>query len=317
MRLQTKQKEIILTNKKSFWRRCLDQKALIFMSVPLVLIKILFAYVPLVGWSMAFQNYKPAKGLFDQQWVGLDKFKFLFSDSVFLHDIRNTLVMSVINLALGFITAILLAILINEIKNVFFKRSIQTISYMPHFLSWIIVVGIVQTALSTDNGIINDLLMRIGVINAPINFLGNPKYFWGIVGFTNVWKEVGWNTIIYLAAISAIDPALYEAAAVDGAGRFNKILHVTLPALKSTFVILLIMNIGHILDAGFEVQYLLGSGPVQDVSETIDIFVLKYGLQMNDYSLGTAAGIFKSIISIILVFSANWISGKLGEEKLI
>ena len=287
------------------------------MSVPLVLLKILFAYVPLVGWSMAFQNYKPAKGLFDQQWVGLDKFKFLFSDSVFLHDIRNTLVMSVINLALGFITAILLAILINEIKNVFFKRSIQTISYMPHFLSWIIVVGIVQTALSTDNGIINDLLMRIGVIKSPINFLGNPKYFWGIVGLTNVWKEVGWNTIIYLAAISAIDPALYEAASVDGAGRFNKILHVTLPALKSTFVILLIMNIGHILDAGFEVQYLLGSGPVQDVSETIDIFVLKYGLQMNDYSLGTAAGIFKSIISIILVFSANWISGKLGEEKLI
>ena len=159
--------------------------------------------------------------------------------------------------------------------------------------------------------------MRIGVIKSPINFLGNPKYFWGIVGLTNVWKEVGWNTIIYLAAISAIDPALYEAASVDGAGRFNKILHVTLPALKSTFVILLIMNIGHILDAGFEVQYLLGSGPVQDVSETIDIFVLKYGLQMNDYSLGTAAGIFKSIISIILVFSANWISGKLGEEKII
>lgn len=317
MRLQVKQKQSVLTKKKSFWRRCLDQKALIFMSVPLVLLKILFAYVPLVGWSMAFQNYKPAKGLFDQQWVGLDKFKFLFSDSVFLHDIRNTLVMSVINLALGFITAILLAILINEIKNVFFKRSIQTISYMPHFLSWIIVVGIVQTALSTDNGIINDLLMRIGVIKSPINFLGNPKYFWGIVGLTNVWKEVGWNTIIYLAAISAIDPALYEAASVDGAGRFNKILHVTLPALKSTFVILLIMNIGHILDAGFEVQYLLGSGPVQDVSETIDIFVLKYGLQMNDYSLGTAAGIFKSIISIILVFSANWISGKLGEEKLI
>lgn len=317
MRLKAKEKAPVSLNKKTFWQRCVEQKALIFMSVPLVLLKILFAYVPLAGWTMAFQNYKPAKGFFNQEWVGLDKFKFLFSDSVFLHDIRNTLAMSVINLALGFITAIVLAVLLNEIKNVFFKRSIQTISYMPHFLSWIIVVGIVQTALSTDNGIVNDILMRLRVIDSPINFLGEPKYFWGIVGAANVWKEVGWNTIIYLAAMSAIDPSLYEAASVDGAGRFSKIIHVTLPAIKSTFVILLIMNIGHILEAGFEVQYLLGSGPVQDVSETIDIFVLKYGMQMNDYSLGTAAGIFKSIISIILVFSANWISGKLGEEKLI
>ncbi len=317
MQLKTKKKAAVSLNKKTFWQRCCEQKVLILMSVPLVLLKILFAYVPLVGWSMAFQNYKPAKGLFDQQWVGLDKFKFLFSDNVFLHDIRNTLAMSVINLVLGFVTAIILAILLNELKNMFFKRSIQTISYMPHFLSWIIVVGIVQNVLSTDSGIVNDLLLRFGIINSPVNFLGEPKYFWGIVGAANVWKEVGWNTIIYLASMSSIDPSLYEAAAVDGAGRFSKMIHVTLPAIKGTIVILLIMNIGHILDAGFEVQYLLGSGPVQDVSETIDIFVLKYGMQMNDYSLGTAAGIFKSVISIILVFSANWLSGKLGEERLI
>jgi putative aldouronate transport system permease protein len=155
------------------------------------------------------------------------------------------------------------------------------------------------------------------LISNKVNFLGEPKYFWAIVGASNVWKEVGWNTIIYLAAMSAIDTSLYEAAAIDGAGRYNKMLHVTLPAIKSTFVILLIMNIGHILEAGFEVQYLLGTGPVQEVSETIDIFVLKYGLQKGDYGLATAAGIFKSAISIILVFCANWISGKLGEEKLV
>lgn len=287
------------------------------MSMPMVLLKILFAYVPLVGWVMAFQNYKPAKSFFDQEWVGLDKFKFLFSDAVFLHDIRNTLAMSLINLVLGFVTSILLALLLNEIKNMVFKRTIQTISYMPHFLSWVIVAGIVQNVLSTDSGIINDLMLRIGVIGSPVNFLGEPKYFWGIVGASNVWKEVGWNTIIYLAAMSSIDPALYEAASIDGAGRFNKIIHVTVPAIKSTFVMLLIMNIGNVLNAGFEVQYLLGNGPVQEVSETIDIFVLKYGMQKNDYALGTAAGIFKSVISVVLVFGANWISGKLGEDRLV
>lgn len=287
------------------------------MSLPLVLLKILFAYVPLLGWVMAFQNYKPAKSFFDQDWAGLAKFEFLFKDAVFLRDIRNTLAMSLINLVLGFVTAILLALLLNEIKNVVFKRTIQTISYMPHFLSWVIVAGIVQNVLSTDSGIVNDILIRIGAIDSSINFLGEPKYFWGIVGASNVWKEVGWNTIIYLASMSAIDPSLYEAAEMDGAGRFNKILHVTLPAIKSTFIILLIMNIGNILNAGFEVQYLLGNGPIQDVSETIDIFVLKYGMQKNDYALGTAAGIFKSVISVILVFGANWISGKLGEDKLV
>ena len=287
------------------------------MSLPLVLLKILFAYVPLVGWVMAFQNYKPARGLFGQEWVGFDKFKFLFSDAVFLRDIRNTLGMSLINLVLGFATAILLALLLNEIKNMAFKRTIQTISYMPHFLSWVIVAGIVQNVLSTDSGIVNDLLLKTGIIDSPVNFLGEPSYFWGIVGASNVWKEVGWNTIIYLASMSAIDPALYEAAEMDGAGRFNKILHVTLPAIKSTFIILLIMNIGNILNAGFEVQYLLGNGPIQDVSETIDIFVLKYGMQKNDYALGTAAGIFKSVISVVLVFGANWLSGKLGEDKLV
>ena len=287
------------------------------MSLPLVFLKILFAYVPLVGWVMAFQNYKPARGLFGQEWVGFDKFKFLFSDAVFLRDIRNTLGMSLINLVLGFATAILLALLLNEIKNMAFKRTIQTISYMPHFLSWVIVAGIVQNVLSTDSGIVNDLLLKMGIIDSPVNFLGEPSYFWGIVGASNVWKEVGWNTIIYLASMSAIDPALYEAAEMDGAGRFNKILHVTLPAIKSTFIILLIMNIGNILNAGFEVQYLLGNGPIQDVSETIDIFVLKYGMQKNDYALGTAAGIFKSVISVVLVFGANWLSGKLGEDKLV
>ena len=265
---------------------------------------------------MAFQKYKPAKGLFDQTWCGLDQFKFLFSDPTFLKVVRNTLCMSLINLTLGFICSIGFALLLNELRNILSKKFIQTVSYLPHFLSWIIVTGIVADVLSSDGGIINQLLLATNIINQPINFFADTKYFWGIVGITNVWKEVGWGSIIYLSAITAISPDLYEAAEIDGAGRFQKMLHVTLPGIKSTIFILLIMNIGNILNAGFEVQYLLGNGLVQEVSQTIDIFVLKYGISLNNYSLATAAGIFKSVISVTLIFIANRLAKSAGEERL-
>jgi len=306
-----------VSRKKPWYKRLSAQKQLLWMSIPILIYKIIFSYVPLTGWLMAFQNYKPNKGILGSEWVGFDQFIFLFKDANFIRDIRNTLGMSVINLVLGFVTAIFFAILLNEIKNLPCKKIIQNISYLPHFLSWVIVASMVSSVLSTENGIVNEILMFIGIIDKPIAFLSVPKYFWGIVGAANVWKEMGWNTIIYLAAMSAIDPALYEAASVDGAGRFRKILHITLPSIKSTFIILLIMNLGHILEAGFEIQYLLGNGLVVDYSETIDIFTLKYGIQMNNYSLGTAAGIFKSLVSVILVFSANKIAAKMGEEQLM
>lgn len=212
--------------------------------------------------------------------------------------------MSIINLVLGFVTAIILALLLNEIKKVFWKRTVQTISYLPHFLSWIIVTGIVATSLASD-GIVNDLLIKLHLIDEPILWLSEGKYFWGVVGASHVWKEVGWNTIIYLAAMASIDPALYEAADMDGASRYRKMLHVTLPGIKPTIVILLIMSIGHILEAGFEVQYLLGNGLVVDWAETIDIFVLKYGIAQGNYSLATAGGIFKTVVSVIMLLIAN------------
>lgn len=299
------------------WKTIKSQKQLIFMSVPLVLYVVLFNYAPIWGWSMAFQHYRPALPFKDQKWVGFDQFKFLFQDDAFLGVLRNTLAMSFINLVLGFVTAILLALLLNEIKVRFFKRAVQTISYLPHFLSWIIAAGIVSTSLSINDGIVNVVLMKLHLINDPIMWLSEGKYFWGIVGASNVWKEVGWNTIIYLAAITSIDPSLYEAADIDGASRYQKMRFVTLPGIKATFVILLIMNIGHILDAGFELQYLLGNGLIIDWSQTIDIFVLKYGISMGNYSLATAAGIFKTIVSIVLILIANSIAKRLGEERLI
>lgn len=309
--------QIQLSLKTSKWKQIKNQKQLFFMSVPLLIYILIFSYAPIWGWLMAFQNYKPAKSFFDQKWVGLQNFEYLLKDEAFIRDFRNTLCMSLINLILSFVTAIMLALLLNELKNIFFKRVIQTISYLPHFLSWVIVCGIVSTCLSTEGGIVNEVLMAIGVIDSPVLWLNEGKYFWGIVGAANVWKELGWNTIIYIAAIASIDPALYEAAEIDGAGRFRKMWNVTLPGIKPTIVILLIMNIGRVMDAGFEIQYILGNGMISDWSETIDIYVLKYGIKQFNYSLATAAGIIRSVISIILLFLANFISKKLGEERLI
>lgn len=303
------------TRVKITWKEIKRQKFLLICSALFVIYGIMFYYLPLGGWLMAFQNYKPKDGLLHSTFVGLDKFKFLFTDATFLRVIRNTLAMGVLNLVTSFIMAILFAILLNEITSKIWKKSVQTISYLPHFLSWIIVTGIMHDALSTS-GIINELLMKLHLINTEINFFAHQKYFWPIVAFANLWKETGWNAIIYLAAITAIDPCLYEAASIDGAGRWAKIRYITLPGIKSTIMILLLMNVGNVLNAGFEVQYLLGNGLVQNVSQTIDIYVLKWGISQNDYSLGTAAGIFKSVVSIILIVIANQLAKGAGEERL-
>ena len=308
---------LVISKKYPFFYKLSRQQQLLFMSLPIILYVILFVYVPLWGWTMAFQNYKPARKFFNQEWVGLYWFRFLFEDKVFLNTIRNTIAMSVINTSLGFITAIGFALLLNEVKKIFFKRSIQTISYLPHFLSWVIVTGLVSQMLTTDSGAVNNVFVALGFIKEPILWLGNPKYFWGIIGVTYVWKEVGWNTIIYLAAIAGIDPNLYEAADIDGCNRYQKMWRITLPSIKPTIIILLIMSIGHILDAGFELQYLLRNGLVMDVSDTIDVYVLVFGLRYSNYSLATAAGMFKNFVNISLIFIANEIAKRSGEERLI
>lgn len=304
------------TKKKTLATRMWQQKELILIALPFVIYIIVFNYAPLVGWLMAFQRYRPALGLFEQEWVGLENFKMLFSDSAFIRVIRNTVSMSIINLSLSFFFSITFAVMLNELKNKSIKKLIQTVSYLPHFLSWIIVTGLVLDVLSTETGIINQLLMALNFIEQPINFLADPKYFWWIVGFSNVWKSTGWGSIIYLSAMASINEELYEAAEMDGANRLRKIWHITLPGIKPTIFILLLINIGNIMNAGFEVQYLLGNGLVQDVSQTIDIYVLRYGISLGNYSLATAAGIFNSLISVILITLANKLSKAAGEESL-
>ncbi|SET34828.1 putative aldouronate transport system permease protein [Pseudobutyrivibrio sp. C4] len=303
-------------NKKSISLTQLKhQKVLLIWAAVIVVYGVVFYYLPLAGWVMAFQDYKPVTGLLHSKFIGFDKFIRLFSDVTFLRVIRNTLAMGVINLAVTFFMAILFAILLNEIACQGGKKVVQTISYLPHFLSWIIVTGILHDALS-GTGIINQLLLSFNLVEQPINFFAHEKYFWPIVAFANVWKETGWNAIIYLAAITAIDPSLYEAASIDGAGRWAKIKHVTLPGIKPTIMILLLMNIGNVLNAGFEIQYLLGNGLVVNVSQTIDIYVLKWGISQGDYAIGTAAGIFKSVVSIVLIVICNRIAKRHGEERL-
>ena len=305
----------IKKDKRITWKEVKRQKFLLVVSFFVVVYGIIFYYWPLTGWIMAFQQYKPKDGLLHSKIVGLAKFKFLFEDAVFLRVIRNTFAMGVINLVTTTFTAILFAILLNEMRSAIAKKTVQTISYLPHFLSWIIVTGILHDALS-PTGIINDLLMRSGAIDQAINFFAHPKYFWWIVAFANNWKETGWNAIIYLSAITAIDPTLYEAASIDGAGRWAKIKHITLPGIRPTIMILLLMNVGNVLNAGFEVQYLLGNGLIKSVSETIDIYVLTWGISQNDFSLGTAAGMFKSAVSIALIVLANWAAKKTGDDSL-
>jgi len=291
------------------------QAVLLVLSGIFLLYGIVFYYLPLAGWIMAFQNYKIKTGLLGSEFVGLKKFIFLFEDDTFIRVIRNTLAMGVLNLVTSFVMAIVFAILLNEVRNKTGKKLVQTISYLPHFLSWIIVTGIIHDSLS-NTGIINEILVNLNIIDSPINFFAHEGYFWPIVAFANVWKETGWNAIIYLAAITSIDPSLYEAAEMDGAGRWNKIKHITLPGIRPTIMILLVMNIGNVLNAGFEVQYLLGNGLIQKVSKTIDIYVLDWGVSQSDYSLGTAAGIFKSVVAIILILIANGVAKKSGEESL-
>ncbi len=300
---------------KITWKEIKKQSFLMIVTVFMVIYGIIFYYWPLTGWLMAFQNFKPKKGILGSKFVGLAKFKFLFEDAVFIKVIRNTFAMGVINLVSTTIMAVLFAIILNEVRKVWLKKPIQTISYLPHFLSWIVVTGILHDSLSAT-GIVNDLLLKFGFIKQAINFFAFPKYFWPIVAFANCWKETGWNAIIYLAAITAIDPALYEAASIDGADRLQKIKYITLPGIKPTFLILLLMNVGNVLNAGFEVQYLLGNGLVQSVSQTIDIYVLKWGISQNDYSLGTAAGLFKSAVSILLIVIANALAKRYSEQRL-
>jgi len=302
---------------KTFLKRLNVQKALVLMCAPFVLHILVFNYIPIWGWIMAFQEFRPHLGISGSEFVGFRQFTTLFQDDLFILVLRNTLAMSSLNLIFGFLSAILLAILLNELGNKIFKKLVQTISYLPYFVSWVVVANLVISSLSPSDGIINRVLLALGIIEESVLFMGVPEYFWGIIVASNIWKNVGWNSIIYLSAMSGIDPELYQAASIDGAGRLRRIWHITLPGIMPIVSVLLIMNLGWILNAGFEQQLLLSNPLNMRVSEVIDIYVLRYGISMGRFSLATAAGVFRSIVSIIMLLSANALAKRLGSDRII
>lgn len=305
---------------KLTWKLVYKQRYLYFMSVPFIIWIIIFKYIPLWGWTMAFQNVRPksfALPVWEREWVGLQQFIDLFSRAKFYEVLRNTLAMSGIGIIFGFITSITFALLLNELRFIKFKKLTQTISYLPHFVSWVIIASIAQIFLK-DAGVLNEILFKTGLISEPVQFLSKSgPGFWFVVCLVNVWKEMGWDAIIYLSAMTGIDQGLYEAAKVDGAGRFKRMWHITLPGIRPTIIILLILSIGSVLNVGMERQLLMSNAITKDFADVLDWYAYTYGIGKNDYSFGTAIGIFKSAISLILLTFANKIAKKFGEGALV
>lgn len=285
--------------------------------IPGMLYFLVFHYGPMYGVVIAFKQVAPFDGLHGMltaDWVGLKHFRNFIHSYYFWDIMGNTLAISFYRIVFGFPAPIILALLLNEVRHTIFKRVVQTISYLPHFLSMVIVAGLMTALLSVDDGFVKGLLLRLGV--EPIPFLTDPAYFRSVLVVSGIWKEVGWSTIIYLAAIASVDQQLYEAAKVDGAGRFRQIWHITLPGISHIAVILLILSIGHIMDAGFEQIFLLYSPPVYGVADILDTYVYRKGLVEVNYSFAAAVGLFKSVIAFILVIGANYIAKKLGQEGI-
>ncbi|MCR8657377.1 ABC transporter permease [Paenibacillus endoradicis] len=294
--------------KKRLWRN----KWLYLMITPGILYFIIFKYIPMFGLAIAFQNFKPFIGFLGSEWVGFEHFKRLFTEPDFLNILYNTLILFGMNLVFYFPVPIILALMLNEVRIGLFKRLFQSLVYLPHFLSWVIIVSLSFVMLTMDGGIINELLVYFGF--EKINFLLNNSWFRPVYILQVIWREAGWGTIIYLAAIASVDPGLYEAARIDGASRLRQVWHITLPAIRSVIIVLLILKIGDVLELGFEHVYLLLNSMNREVAEIIDTYVYTAGLRQGQFSYSTAIGFFKSLVGLILVMLANYLAKKMGEE---
>ena len=287
-------------------------KYMYMMLIPAAIYYILFCYVPMFGASMAFKKFNPMVGIWGSEWVGLKWFQQLFRLNKFYQVFWNTIYISCIRLIFGFPFPIIIALLLNEVRRPRLKRVIQTAVYIPHFISWVVLGGILTNLLSMDNGIINAAIKSLGL--KPIGFLTDSNYFIPTMVVSMIWKTFGWNTIIYLAALTSVDPQLYEAAIVDGANRWGQLIHITLPSISSTIIIMLIMRIGSLMQAGFEQIFVMYHPGVYSVADIIDTYVYRIGLQEGKFELASAVGLFKSVINFVLIVGANKVARLLGEE---
>ncbi|GIN71592.1 sugar ABC transporter permease [Bacillus sp. J14TS2] len=288
--------------------------SLYLIMVPGIIYFILFKYLPMWGVIIAFQDYSVFGGLLESTWVGLQHFNHMFHDREFYQVLWNTFIISFYKLLWGFPGPIVLAILLNEIRNMGYKRAIQTLAYLPHFLSWVIVGGILINILSPSTGIVNEVIKFLGM--NPILFLADTSWFRSVLVASDIWKEIGWGAIIYLAALAGVDPQLYEAATVDGANKWKQLWYVTIPALLPTIAILFVLRLGNVLDVGFEQIFVLYNPVVYEVADVIETYVYRAGIEQAQFSYTTAVGLFKSVIALLLVYLANKAAKKMGQEGI-
>ncbi|WP_214628222.1 ABC transporter permease subunit [Paenibacillus agaridevorans] len=301
--------------RRATFRGVIKNRSLYIMLIPVVLYFIVFHYKPMYGAIIAFKDFKPFLGIGDSPWVGFKHFQQFFESYFFVRILRNTIVISLYQLIFGFPAAIILALLLNELKNQIFKRFVQSISYLPHFISLVVVCGMLIDFLQPD-GIINRSLLAIGAIGEPINFMILPEWFRIIFVGSGIWQSVGWSSIIFLAALSGINPSLYEAAAVDGAGRWRQMLSITLPGIMPTIIILLIINIGNFMVVGFDKIILLYNSATYETADVIGSFVFRRGITEANYSFTAAVGLFNSVINFTLLVLVNQLAKKKAESSL-
>ncbi|MEC0111317.1 ABC transporter permease subunit [Paenibacillus taichungensis] len=302
----------VFSQSSKFKRYLIRAFPIYVMILPGLLYFLIFRYGPMGGILIAFKSYSPFKGVWGSEWVGMDHFVRLFTEKDFLLLLQNTLFLNLLDVLVAFPAPIIVAILLNEVRNRFFKNTVQTILYAPHFLSWVVIVGITVLLFSTQDGGINQLLNSLGL--SRIELLTDPQYFRLVWLFQNIWQSAGFGAIIYLASLAAVDPTLYEAAKVDGAGKMRQIWHITLPALKSVILIMLILRLGSFIDIGFEHVFLLQNSLNLSVSDVFDTYVYRQGLVQGGFSYSSAIGLFKSVVGIVMVVTANTIAKRLGEE---
>ncbi len=298
--------------KHSKFREVSKYKQLYTLMIPGMLLILIFAYIPMMGIVIAFKDYTFVGGIFGSEWVGIKHFRKIFSDPYFYTVLRNTLVISLYKLFFNFVTPVAFAILLNEIKNRRYKKIVQTASYLPYFISWIVLSGIIASVFSMD-GAVNAVVQFFG--GNPKSFMTDKSIFRGILVGTEMWKSFGWNAIVYLAAISGIDPTLYEAATVDGASRFKRIFHITIPAIMPVICIMLILNSASILNAGFDQVFNLYNDSVMEIADIIDTYVYRKGIEELQYSYSTSIGLFKSVICMLLMLISNTAVRKMGGEE--
>jgi putative aldouronate transport system permease protein len=304
--------------RKSSFKRLFRYRYLYLMAIPAVIHIFLFSYVVLAGWIIAFKNYRAGKTIWSAEWVGLEKFKDFFllsNDYIFL--LRNTLIMNLGSLFIGLLAAFVFAILLNEIRSRFFAKLVQTATFFPFFISWVIIYAFMNSLFAPSTGAVNELLISWGWISDPIELLGDQKYSWTLMIGLETWKGLGYNSIIFLAAIAGIPSEQYEAAEVDGAGRFWKAVHVTVPNMMPTLIVLLILNSGWILNSNFDQYFLFTNSNNWETMQVLEMYIYRYGLQLLNYPFATAVGIMKSVVSVLLVIGVNALSKRVNDQSIL